>query len=118
MARVLRWLEEASGETGLVDKLSWHHFEDWVSNPYTLGSYSITRPGGHGLRQELAKPISGTLYLAGEATAPPPHYQTVHGAYLSGKRAAQQVIDRLRIDANPAVLEGKELDDAPILDPL
>jgi monoamine oxidase len=118
LARVLRWLEEASGESRLAEKLSWHHFEDWVSNPYTRGSYSITRPGGHGLREELAKPVGGSLYFAGEATAPAPHYQTVHGAYLSGKRVAQQVIEKLRIDANPAILEDADEAAAPILEPL
>jgi monoamine oxidase len=111
LARVLRWLEEASGETGLTDKLVWHHFEDWVSNPYTLGSYSITRPGGHGLRQRLAEPIGGTLYLAGEATAPAPHYQTVHGAYMSGKRAAGQVMARLKMGDAPT-----DESDAPLLE--
>jgi monoamine oxidase len=98
LARVLRWLEEASGAQGIAEKLRWHHFQDWMKEPYTQGSYSITRPGGHGQRQALAEPIEGTLYFAGEATAPPPHYQTVHGAYLSGKRVATQVAKALKAE--------------------
>ena len=45
----------------------------------------------------LARPVEKTLYFAGEATASAPHYQTVHGAYLSGKRVAQEVSDSLDI---------------------
>jgi hypothetical protein len=89
-----------------------------VGNPFTRGSYSITRPGGHGLRAELTKPVGGVLYFAGEATAPPPHYQTVHGAYLSGQRAARQVVDKLRLDMDPAILEAEEERLTPILEPL
>ncbi len=99
LGRVLRWLEEASGQQGIAGKLQWHHFQDWVTDPYTQGSYSITRPGGHGQRQVLSEPVAGTLYFAGEATAPPPHYQTVHGAYLSGMRAAEQVATALKTGA-------------------
>ena len=107
-ARVLRWLEEASGQQGIADKLAWHHFQDWSREEYTLGSYSITRPGGHGQRAVLTEPVENTLYFAGEATAPPPHYQTVHGAYLSGRRVAAQVAAALNVpyeekaDARPA----------------
>ncbi len=97
IARVLQWLEQASGQRDLASKLNWHHFMDWVTDPYTLGSYSITRPGGHGRRRVLAQPVDNTLYFAGEATAPPPHYQTVHGAYLTGKRVAEQVAATLRV---------------------
>ncbi len=97
ISRVLQWLEQASGQQNLASKLRWHHFMDWVRDPYTLGSYSITRPGGHGRRRLLTEPVADTLYFAGEATAPPPHYQTVHGAYLSGKRVAQQVAAALRV---------------------
>jgi monoamine oxidase len=107
-ARVLRWLEEASGQQGIAEKLVWHHFQDWNTDEYSLGSYSVTRPGGYGQRSVLAEPVEGTLYFAGEATAPPPHYQTVHGAYLSGKRVAAQVAASLNVpyeenaDARPA----------------
>lgn len=114
IARVIRWLEEVSRERGLVEKLSWYHFQDWVTDPYTLGSYSITRPGGHERRQALAEPVADTLYFAGEATAPPPHYQTVHGAYTSGKRAAAQVMAALNLDDTGSTQDDGE--DAPIVE--
>jgi monoamine oxidase len=97
MQQVLRWLEGITGKTGLQEKLRWHSYQDWVSDPYSLGSYSFTRPGGHGAQEMLARPVEKTLYFAGEATASAPHYQTVHGAYISGKRAAQEVSDSLDI---------------------
>jgi monoamine oxidase len=89
------WLEQASGATGLGGKLDWHHVQDWVSDPYSRGSYSVTRPGGYGLRATLAQPLGKSLFFAGEATAAPPHYQTVHGAYMSGKRVAAEVAKAL-----------------------
>jgi monoamine oxidase len=116
IARVIRWLEEATGEKDIAGQLSWHHFEDWITNPYTRGSYSVTRPGGVGRRKTLARPISNTLYFAGEATAPPPHFQTVHGAYMSGKRAAEQIIANLRVEGDSSVTEDKE--EEPIFEPL
>ena len=96
MRQVLEWLGQASGEVDVASKLTWHRFQDWLQEPYTLGSYSFPRPGGNAKREPLGRSISDTLFFAGEATAPPPHYQTVHGAYSSGKRAAAEVIDALR----------------------
>ena len=46
-------------------------------------------------REQLATPLRGTLFFAGEATVGPPDYQTVHGAYLTGVRAAREVIAAL-----------------------
>jgi monoamine oxidase len=42
-------------------------------------------------RSQLAKPVGDRLFLAGEATSRR-HAATVHGAYQSGQRAADQVI--------------------------
>ena len=112
--QALNWLEQATGVSGLRDKLSWHAFADWVADPYAYGCYSITGPGGHGRRAEFAEPVGKTLFFAGEATAPAPHYQSVHGAYASGKRVAREVAasmglsDRLPGDestAEDAVIE-------------
>jgi uncharacterized protein with NAD-binding domain and iron-sulfur cluster len=49
-------------------------------------------PGCDGAREDLAKPTP-PLYWAGEATASEQQAATVHGAYLSGKRAAKQIMD-------------------------
>ncbi len=68
LVQLLAWLEAASGTTGLQDRLSWHRYKDWVTDPYSRGSYSFTRPGGVGQRAVLAKPVQDTIFFAGEAT--------------------------------------------------
>lgn len=62
----------------------------WRGNLNTVGSYSYALPGGAGSRQVLAEPLADRVFFAGEATMTD-SYSTVHGAYLSGKRAAAQV---------------------------
>ena len=48
------------------------------------------RPGHHGARAELAKPLAERLFFAGEAVATP--YVTLcHGAYQSGQDVARKV---------------------------
>ena len=61
----------------------------WCSDPYTLGSYSHIPIGGLPTDIDmLAKPYyDGMLQFAGEATSRLYH-GTVHGAILSGERAA------------------------------
>ncbi len=98
LQQVIGWLEEASGRSGLRELLRWHAFKDWIKDPYTKGSYSFTRPGGADGREKLRLPVEDTLYLAGEATAVAPHYQTVHGAYQSGMRVAEQVASALNVE--------------------
>ncbi|WP_425045800.1 flavin monoamine oxidase family protein [Primorskyibacter sp. S87] len=63
----------------------------WRSNSHALGSYSYARPGGTWARCALAEPIGNKIIFAGEATMSN-SYSTVHGAYLSGKEAASQVV--------------------------
>jgi monoamine oxidase len=64
----------------------------WASDPFTLGAYSYNPVGADPkLRRHLAKPIAGKLYFAGEATDYQ-YFGTAHGAYLSGLRAAAQIV--------------------------
>lgn len=67
----------------------------WTTDPYTRGTYSFHAPGS-GLRdrRRLQEPISDRLYLAGEAVGDN-NPATVHGAVLSGRYAAAQLISRL-----------------------
>ncbi|PYH75824.1 hypothetical protein BO82DRAFT_387747 [Aspergillus uvarum CBS 121591] len=64
----------------------------WASDKFTRGSYSFVAahslPGDYDL---MAQSI-GNLHFAGEATCGT-HPATVHGAYLSGLRAASEIID-------------------------
>ena len=63
----------------------------WGSDPWTRGSYSYVPAGSSFQRYaELGEPVGDTLFFAGEATHVD-HPSTVHGAFLSGVRAARQI---------------------------
>lgn len=64
----------------------------WGSDPFALGAYSINPVGVHPkMRRQLATPLDETLYFAGEATEQN-YFGTAHGAYLSGIRAAEEIL--------------------------
>lgn len=64
----------------------------WGRDPFARGSYSSVGVGGSRRDcEELAKPVSDALLLAGEHTHGE-HQGTVHGALLSGRRAAEQAL--------------------------
>ena len=65
---------------------------NWPDDPYARGGYSFVLPGQTGARENLAAPTP-PLFWAGEATAPEPRAATVHGALLSGRRAALEVMN-------------------------
>jgi len=64
----------------------------WNTNPNTFGAYSYALPGRTSARETLAETIDERLFFAGEATMPN-HYATVHGAYLSGKKVASEIMN-------------------------
>ncbi|OBK14414.1 monoamine oxidase [Mycobacterium asiaticum] len=67
----------------------------WTVDPYALGSYSYHAPGsGPDDRRRLQEPIGDRLYLAGEAVGAD-NPATVHGALLSGRHAAAELLRRL-----------------------
>mgnify|MGYP003557557708 FL=1 len=67
----------------------------WSRDEWALGSYSGTVVGsGRADRLALGSPVGGLIFWAGEATEPD-YPSTVHGAVLSGRRAAGEVIDLL-----------------------
>jgi monoamine oxidase len=68
---------------------------NWIDDPFAFGGYSVAPPGGIHAREALAAPIDDQLYWAGEATAPNPWSSTVHGAYVSGRRAAAEILVQL-----------------------
>ncbi len=68
----------------------------WDSDPFAGGSYSSLQVGAtHADFDALAAPVGGRLFFAGEATNRQ-HYATVHGAYLSGVRAAAEIANLAR----------------------
>ena len=76
----------------------------WRSDPFARGVYSYlgvdARPGDY---ENMAK-ATGNLHWAGEATCGT-HPATVHGAFISGLRAAGEVVERMvgSIDTSGAI---------------
>lgn len=72
------------------------HVSRWTNNPYIQGAWSQLLVGGKPSdREQLGKPISKSFILAGEATVPDFPSQ-VHGAYVSGKRAAKWCLESIQ----------------------
>ena len=68
------------------------YVQDWQRDPFARGGYSYVLVGGAHARAQLAAPLEGTLYFAGEATeAEEPG--TVAAALRSGKRAAREIMN-------------------------
>lgn len=65
---------------------------NWGCRDWIGGAYSHALPGELARRAELAAPVDGRLFFAGEATDAS-DFSTAHGAYASGVRAAEEAID-------------------------
>jgi monoamine oxidase len=70
------------------------HPYDWTHDPLARGAYSYVGVGGIGAAKRLSRPVSGSVFFAGEATDEE-NGSTVEGALASGKRAARQVLRAL-----------------------
>ncbi len=94
IARGLETLREEFGQPDLTPLEA--RIVNWTDDEFALGGYSSMPVGGDGLRELLAKPVAGdrgeVLFFAGEATAPNPYASTVHGAYVTGRRAASEIL--------------------------
>jgi len=88
--RVMQTLKTVYGED--IPYPSSHIITRWGSDPFAQGSYSFASVTGEvDDYQILAKPIQNTVFFAGEATSTTDP-SMVQGAYLSGVKAAQDVI--------------------------
>ncbi len=61
----------------------------WAADPYARGAYSHCVPGRYGARSILTRPVGDRIVFAGEHTEQAA-YGTLHGAHLSGIRAAAE----------------------------
>jgi monoamine oxidase len=66
----------------------------WARDPFARGSYSHALPGHSGARAKLAKPEGDALFFAGEAVSPG-FFSTVHGAWETGERAAEDALAQI-----------------------
>lgn len=65
---------------------------NWLNDPHSRGAYSYLAKGQcASCFDVLAQPISEKLFFAGEATSRE-YYATAHGAYESGVRAAEDLL--------------------------
>ncbi|MGW6391629.1 flavin monoamine oxidase family protein [Streptomyces sp. NPDC055103] len=68
-----------------------HQISRWASDPYARGAYSYSKLGSTpAMRDQLAAGVGDRVFFAGEATHRK-SFATVHGAYLSGIRAAKEI---------------------------
>jgi len=72
------------------------HVFDWGADPWSRGAYSWIPVGGLDAPAALAAPLRGRLFFAGEATDLVGDPGTVHGAMMSGERAAAEIVAALR----------------------
>ncbi len=77
---------------------------DWTTDPFARGGYTFTRPGGRGARARLAASDTPALFWAGAATATSTIAETVQAAYVSGLRAASEVLSFLEVGAASALV--------------
>jgi len=63
----------------------------WGTDPFARGAYSYALPGKADCRAALAQPVDQRLFFAGEACALS-EFSTVHGAWVSGIAAADDVM--------------------------
>jgi monoamine oxidase len=64
----------------------------WATDPFTLGAYSFTATTTEMDHFDQIATRAGRVHFAGEHTHRE-YFSTVHGAYLSGRRAAAEIID-------------------------
>jgi monoamine oxidase len=79
----------------LNEELTATYIHDWQADPYSRGAYSYITVGGRGAPAALARPLNDVLFFAGEA-ASAAGMGTVEAALQSGKRAATEILERLR----------------------
>ena len=75
-----------------VRKANAYLISRWGKDPFSLGAYShLARDATPADRAALAAPVADKLYFAGEACNED-YPSTVHGALLSGRSAAKEII--------------------------
>ena len=92
--RALASLAEILGKPAAVVRAAVRDMQawDWTNDPFSRGAYSFTAAGRDEAGAELRRPVRGTLFFAGEATAQGDEVGTTHGALASGRRAAREVV--------------------------
>ena len=86
---IMRILKDTYGQN-ISDPLD-VHYTKWASDKFSYGAYSYTAVGNTPETYfEISSPINELIYFAGEHTHES-YPATIHGAYLSGIRAAKSM---------------------------
>jgi len=75
------------------DRLRATYFHDWQHDQFSRGAYAYVPVNGLEDQLVLSQSVDGVLFFAGEATSIG-HIGTVHGAIMSGQRAAREILGR------------------------
>jgi len=67
-------------------------YHDWRRDPFARGAYTYAPTHAAKAGEVLGRPISNTLFFAGEVSARAGLQGTVHGAIESGLRAADEIL--------------------------
>ena len=89
LAPVRRYFGDSHAPQAAVECAYVHN---WQRDPFARGATTHAIVGGENAREALAAPIDGSLWFAGEATAPNGEGGTVAGPLESGLRAARAVL--------------------------
>jgi monoamine oxidase len=107
MADVVRdWLDQQVGES-VARSLKPLHASAWSTDPLSLGSWSVARPGRAAARRALRMPIDGRIWFAGEATSIE-QWGTAGGAWAEGIRAAGEMRQLLQNRISAASLAAQD----------
>lgn len=94
VATAMQTLRKMYGEN-IPDPLQ-YRITRWAADPFSSGAYSFLAVGASPTDYDmLAQPVGKRLFFAGEHTQRD-HPATVHGAYLSGARAAEEILSVLK----------------------
>ena len=109
---VIGFIEDAMGFSNLQEMCTDVHVTRWEEDPFALGTYSSFRLGT--LERHIdsfsVPEWDGRLVFAGEHTESE-HQGSVHGALMSGSRAAEAVREFLSKDTRPSNIEQPILKD-------
>jgi monoamine oxidase len=90
-------------EAQVRSQLTGCYVHDWLHDPFSRCGYSYTPVNGAPLVKKLAEPVGGSVFFAGEATNQDGDQGTVHGSLTTGVRAADEVLEAMRL---PKVYQG------------
>lgn len=99
----LQTLSEWSGKSLSYLRSELHSYDthNWSRDSFSLGAYSYVKVGGVEAAERWFKPLQETLFFAGEATCTRSNRATIHGAFESGSRAAQEIL-KSQIETAPS----------------